>query len=161
MVPAAPHGTSLNRAEEKRVALDRVTSGRKLGFWGKLKRLALTDVGALVRGLNAADVEAMERLMLEADFGLPATADMVDFLEQEIRRGRLKTEADLRAALVDHLAVMLAGPDDPGALARAAVGPTVILFPCRGRHLSRRGHRPAQRLGRSAGGTLRQRVAGR
>lgn len=110
------------------MALDRVTSGRKLGFWGKLKRLALTDVGALVRGLNAADVEAMERLMLEADFGLPATADMVDFLEQEIRRGRLKTEADLRAALVDHLAAMLAGPEDPGALARAAAGPTVILF---------------------------------
>jgi len=110
------------------VARDRVTTGRKLGFWGRLKRLALTDVGALVRGLNASDVEAMERLMLEADFGLPATADLVDYLEQEIRRGGLKTEADLRNALADHLAGMLAGPEDPGAFRRAESGPTVILF---------------------------------
>ena len=45
--------------------MDRVTAGQKLGFWGKLKRLALTDVGALVRGLNAEDVEA-----LGLDYGL-------------------------------------------------------------------------------------------
>lgn len=110
------------------MAMDRVTQARKLGFWGKLKRLALTDVGALVRGLNADDVEAMERLMLEADFGLPATADLVDYLEQAIRRGGLKTEADLRNALADHLSGMLVGPGDPGALRQADTGPTVILF---------------------------------
>jgi fused signal recognition particle receptor len=107
---------------------DRVTAGKKLGFWGKLKRLALTDVGALVRGLNAGDVEEMERLMLEADFGLPATTELVDFLEAEIRKGKLKTEADLRSALEGRLSDLLRGAAEPGQLARAASGPTVVLF---------------------------------
>lgn len=107
---------------------ERVTAGEKLGFWGKLKRLALTDVGALVRGLNAADVEAMERLMLEADFGLPATAELVDWLEAEIRRGTLKTEAQLRKALEERIAGLLAGPPDPGGLVRPSAGPAVVLF---------------------------------
>jgi fused signal recognition particle receptor len=107
--------------------MDRVTAGQKLGFWGKLKRLALTDVGALVRGLNAEDVEALERVMLESDFGVPATSDLTDWIDSEIRSGRLKTEADLRKAVVARLTRMLSGPDDPGALQRAATPPTVIL----------------------------------
>jgi fused signal recognition particle receptor len=111
-----------------RVASDRVTVGKKLGFWGKLKRLALTDVGALVRRLNADDVEALERLMLEADFGVPATADLVDMLEQKIRSGKIKTEADLHGALQERLAELLAAPGEPGTFVRAASGPTVILF---------------------------------
>ena len=110
------------------MAADRITEGRKLGFWGKLKRLALTDVGALVRRLNADDVEALERLMLEADFGVPATADLVDMLEQKIRSGKIKTEADLRGALQERLAELLAAPGEPGTLVRAQSGPTVILF---------------------------------
>lgn len=107
--------------------MDRVTPREKLGFWRRLKRLALTDVGALVRKLNASDVEALERLMLEADFGLPATADLVDVLDDGIRRGRLRTEADLRTAVEDRLTALL---DGVGArpLARADQGPTVILF---------------------------------
>ena len=110
------------------MAADRITEGRKLGFWGKLKRLALTDVGALVRRLNADDVEALERLMLEADFGVPATADLVDMLEQKIRSGKIKTEADLRGALQERLAELLGAPGEPGTLVRARSGPTVILF---------------------------------
>ena len=75
---------------------NRVTEKQKVGFWARLKRLMVTDVGALARGLNAGDVEALERVMLESDFGLPATADLVDWIEGEIRRGTLKTDVDLR-----------------------------------------------------------------
>jgi fused signal recognition particle receptor len=107
---------------------ERVTTGAKVGFWGKLKRLALTDVGALVRGLNASQVEEMERVMLEADFGLPATADLVDFLEKEIRSGRVKTEPQLRSALEARLTGLLSSPSDPALFNRAAEGPTVLLF---------------------------------
>src|SRR6266508_3602607 len=107
---------------------DRVTEGRRLGLWARLKRVALTDVGALVRGFKAADIEAMERLLLEADFGIGATTDLVEMLEEGVRRGRLKSEDDLRAALRDRIAELLASPGDPGAIARAATGPTVILF---------------------------------
>lgn len=110
------------------MAIDRITEGRKLGLWGRLKRLALTDVGALVRRLNAEDIENLERTMLEADFGVPATTELVDFLDGEIRRGRLKSEADLRGALEARLAGLLAGPVDPGALRQASSGPTVVVF---------------------------------
>jgi len=107
---------------------DRVTEKRKVGFWGRLKRLALTDVGALVRRLNAADVEALERILLEADLGLSATADLVDALDGGIRAGRLRTEADLREAVEQAIADVLAGPDAPGMVARAPAPPTVVLF---------------------------------
>ncbi len=97
------------------------------GIWQRLKRLALTDVGALARGLNARDLEAMERLLIEADFGVPATLDLTEFLEGEVRRGKLTNEAQLRDALVARLGEMLTGPTDPARLATPASGPTVVL----------------------------------
>lgn len=106
---------------------DRVTRRTKLGLWSRIKRIALTDVGAIARGFRAADVEAMERLLLEADFGVAATTDLVEMLEDGVRRGRLKSEDDLRAALTERIATILDGGTDPGAMARAESGPTVIL----------------------------------
>jgi len=105
----------------------RVTQGKRLGFWAKLKQLALTDVGALVRGLKAADLEAMERVLLESDLGVAATADLVDLLDDQVRRGKLKSEDDVKAAIVERIGTMLAGPPEPATLARAASGPTVLL----------------------------------
>lgn len=105
----------------------RVTEQKKLGLWGRLKRLALTDVGAMVRGFNAADLEAVERVLLEADFGVPATMDLMAVLEDGVRRGRWKSEADLREALVGRIAELLAPPEGSGEIARAAEGPTVVL----------------------------------
>ena len=107
---------------------DRITKRGKLSLWGRLKRLALTDVGAIARGFKAADVEAMERLLLEADFGIPATTDLVTLLEDGVRRGRLKSEDDLRSALITRVAELLTSPGDPGTLARAERGPTVVLI---------------------------------
>jgi fused signal recognition particle receptor len=107
---------------------DRVTQRKSIGLWARIKRVALTDVGALARGFKAADVEAMERLLLESDFGISATTDLVELLEDGVRRGRLKTEQDLRAALVDRIAELLASPAPPGEIARADAGPTVILM---------------------------------
>lgn len=110
-----------------------MTSGRigeqKLSLWQRLKRVALTDVGALVRGMNAADLEALERTLIEADFGVQATIDLVGVVEDEVRRGRLKTEADLQQAVADRLRAILEVPgSNPGALAHATDGPTVIVF---------------------------------
>ena len=103
-------------------------SSEKLGLWTRLKRLALTDVNALMRGMNQADLEAMERLLLEADFGVPATLDLVQALEEDVRRGKLRTERDLYEAIAASLVAMLEGPPDPGALALASPGPTVVLI---------------------------------
>ena len=106
----------------------RITERKKLGLWARIKRLALTDVGAIARGFKAADVEAMERLLLEADFGIAATTDLVGMLEDGVRRGTLKTEEQLRNALVERITGLLSSPGDPGAIQRAASGPTVILM---------------------------------
>ena len=82
---------------------------RQEGLWSRITRVAMTDVGALMRGLNADDLERMERVLIEADFGVPATVELTQALEDEVRRGKLKTEADLRQALESRLASMLNG----------------------------------------------------
>ncbi len=102
--------------------------GPKRGLWQRLKRLALTDVGALVRGLKADDLEQMERILIEADFGVAATMDLVEFLEGEVRKGKVKTDADLRQAFANRVAELLAGPAEPGRLAAPPSGPTVVLI---------------------------------
>ena len=108
---------------------DRLGDGPKLGLWARLKRVALTDVGALVRGMNAADLEALERILIEADFGVPATLDLVQSVEDEVRRGKLKTEADLKGAVARRIESMLSGPADPGRVAIGeGPGPTVLVF---------------------------------
>jgi fused signal recognition particle receptor len=101
---------------------------RKESLWGRIKRIALTDVGALMRGLNAEDLENMERVLIEADFGVANTVELTQALEDEVRRGKLKTEADLRRALEGRLAALLNGRADPGTIARADPGPTVVLM---------------------------------
>jgi fused signal recognition particle receptor len=101
---------------------------RNEGLWARLKRFALTDVGALMRGLNAEDLEKMERVLIEADFGVPATVELTQALEDEVRKGTLKTEDDLRRALESRLAALLDGMENPGALAQSESGPTVILL---------------------------------
>jgi fused signal recognition particle receptor len=101
---------------------------RKQSLWTRIKRIALTDVGALMRGLNADDLEKMERILIEADFGVAATVELTQALEDEVRRGKLKTEADLKEALESRLSAMLNGSENPGVLAQAATGPTIILL---------------------------------
>lgn len=109
---------------------NRIGDAPKLSLWQKVKRIALTDVGALVRGMNAADLEALERTLIEADFGVQATVDLVHTVEDEVRRGRLKTEDDLKKAVQARLTAILEVPNtSPGAIARATDGgPTVIVF---------------------------------
>lgn len=107
---------------------NRIGAREKQNLWSRIKQIALTDVGALMRGLNADDLENMERVLIEADFGVPATVEITQALEDEVRRGKLKTEADLRRALRERLSAMLAGPEHAGRIARADPGPTVVLL---------------------------------
>jgi fused signal recognition particle receptor len=110
------------------MAVNRLGDGQQQNLWSRIKRIALTDVGALMRGLNADDLEKMERVLIEADFGVAATVELTQALEDEVRRGKLKTEADLKGALQGRLVTMLEGAEDPGAIARPAPGPAVILI---------------------------------
>ena len=69
-----------------------------------------------------ADRKAAERILLEADFGVEATEAIL----ADVSRA---PDGDFRAALERAVATMLAaaGGADPGALARAATPPTVLL----------------------------------
>jgi len=107
---------------------NRLADGEKQSLWSRIKQIALTDVGALMRGLNADDLESMERVLIEADFGVAATVELTQALENEVRRGKLKTEGDLKRALQQRLAAMLAGAEHPGVIAKAEPGPTVVLL---------------------------------
>jgi fused signal recognition particle receptor len=107
---------------------ERLAGSEKRSLWSRIKQIALTDVGALMRGLNAQDLEDLERVLIESDFGVPATVELIQVLEDEVRRGKLKTEADLKRALRERLSTLLAGPEDPGQIIRAAPGPTVVLL---------------------------------
>lgn len=100
----------------------------KSSVWTRIKRIALTDVGALMRGLNADDIENMERVLIEADFGVSATVELTQALEDEVRRGKVKTEADLKRSLQQRLTQLLESPGHDGVVARAESGPTIILL---------------------------------
>jgi fused signal recognition particle receptor len=101
---------------------------KKLSVWQRIRRFAMTDVGALVRGLKADDLEQIERILLESDFGVPATLELTDELEHLIRDGKVKTDRDLHDRLVSRLADMLSAPGDAGLVVRAEPGPTVVLI---------------------------------
>ncbi len=103
-------------------------SSEQLSVWQRIRRFALTDVGALVRGLKGDELEEIERLLLEADFGVPATMALVQALESAIRDGKVKTDVELRAALIGRLTDLLSSPGNPGGLERAASGPSVYLI---------------------------------
>jgi fused signal recognition particle receptor len=89
--------------------------------------VALTDVGVLVRGLDEHTLEDVERVLVEADFG-SAALEIAEGLEQQLRRGKLKTEPAVRDWLGERIAEYL-----PGSAAGAELdlgdgdGPGVVL----------------------------------
>jgi fused signal recognition particle receptor len=101
-----------------------------VGLWSRLRELALADVGALVRGSGGAQLAAFELLLLEADLGPAAAQQLVDEVTAALRRGELRGAAEVRTVLEHRLTTMLSAgaSTDPGQIARAATGPTVVLL---------------------------------
>ena len=97
-------------------------------LWTKIKDVALTDVGAIVRaGAIQGSLEKLEEVLLEADFGVPTTMRLVADIEGQARRGFIKTQDQFLAALENGIADSLsAGNSNPG-INRAESGPTVLL----------------------------------
>ena len=100
-----------------------------MGIWKKIKQVALTDVRVLARGMGRAELDSFERALIESDLGVAATTELVGAVTEEVRRGRLRTADDVHGVLEQRLTAMLtANGGDPGAVARSAEGPTVILM---------------------------------
>ncbi len=88
---------------------------RGKSLWQKIIDVSLTDVSVLVKGIDEDSIEELERILLEADFGVDAATDLVDELETAARRGRVKTEAQLRELLSGRIREILTPAGDRAA----------------------------------------------
>jgi fused signal recognition particle receptor len=97
-------------------------------LWSRLKDVALTDVGVIMRGgVREGSLEQLEQLLLEADFGVPVTLRLVEDVGRQAQLGKVKTDVEFRDALERGIEEALrAGRSDP-ALIFASEKPTVIL----------------------------------
>ncbi|MEE9470443.1 MAG: signal recognition particle-docking protein FtsY [Gemmatimonadota bacterium] len=100
----------------------------KRSFWQKVVDLALTDARTLQNGIDEASIERLERTLLESDFGVPATMELIAELERAAERGKVRVEEDLRALLSGRVREMLVeGDSEPAELERPPEGPGVTL----------------------------------
>lgn len=97
----------------------------KKGFWKKLVDLALTDVRVVVGGMDHESLETLEERLLQADFGVKAALRLVEGVEEQARRGKVRGGAELREALRDQVRDILGPAPEP--LRLAAAPPTVYL----------------------------------
>ena len=98
------HGGSVT---DERMSLRDGGGGKSL--WQRIVDVSLTDVSVLVKGLDEDSIEDLEQVLLEADFGVDATMDLVEELETASRRGKVKTEAGLRRLLAERIHRFLTG----------------------------------------------------
>jgi len=99
---------------------------RKKGLWRRAVDLALTDVRVVAGGVDNDGLEALEERLLAADFGVAATMRLVDRAEQAMRRGKVRGNKELAAALTSEIASILDAGDE-GYLEAADTGPTIYL----------------------------------
>lgn len=95
----------------------------KGGLWRRIK-------AAFVGGVDAGVLEAVERVLVEADFG-PVAFQLLEAMEQELRRGTLKTEDDTQRWLLERIAALVRDGDgrEPGAFNLGdGAGPAVFLM---------------------------------
>ena len=97
-------------------------------LWQRIKDVALADVGVLLKGgVKAGDLEALEELLLAADFGVATTLRLVAEVERLAKRGEAKSEEEFREALRALIEGELRKGNSAPALARASSAPTVLL----------------------------------
>ncbi len=101
----------------------------KRSLWQRIKEVALTDVGVVVRGgVDKISLEKVEEMMLDADFGVKTTLELVSELDRLGKQGYIKSDRDFLDLLrLGVQQTLEKGNSDP-ALAVAPRGtPTVIV----------------------------------
>jgi len=107
--------------------------GAARSLWQKIVDVSLTDVATLVQGIDDESIEALEQVLLEADFGVDVTMELVEELERAAQRGKVKSETDLREFLGGRIRSVFEEADAEGVpkptmTPEAANGPHVILL---------------------------------
>jgi fused signal recognition particle receptor len=107
---------------------------RKRSLWRRIVDFALTDVNTIVEGgFDADSIERVEQVLLEADFGVETTLDLVEALERASERGQVTSPEDLRALLRTRIGEYLAPEGetaamDPGVLARGPERGVILVL---------------------------------
>ncbi|HUE76553.1 MAG TPA: signal recognition particle-docking protein FtsY [Longimicrobiales bacterium] len=91
------------------------TEEERKTLWQRVKEVALTDVGVVMRGgLDEGALEQLEEVLLASDFGVKATLRLVDHVEGLTRAGKVGTEAELREAVEEEIhRILSSGRSDP------------------------------------------------
>ncbi len=93
------------------------TGEEKKNLWQRVKDVALTDVGVIMRGgLDHESLERLEELLLANDFGVKATLRLVDHVEDLTRSGKVTTEGELRGAVEDEIHRILSSGQSDASL---------------------------------------------
>jgi fused signal recognition particle receptor len=103
-------------------------SGEKPSLWQRIKDLALTDVTVAMQGLDEGSLEKIEETLLAADFGVPATMQLVDHVEAVSRTGKIRTEQDFLETVEKEILSILQSGTGRSTLAFAPQPPTVFLM---------------------------------
>jgi fused signal recognition particle receptor len=103
-------------------------TGEKPSLWERIKQVAFTDVNVMMAGLDEGSLEKVEETLLAADFGVPATMQLVDAVEALSRTGRIRTERDFHDAVQQEILKILHGGNGDASLRFAPEGPTVFLM---------------------------------
>jgi fused signal recognition particle receptor len=93
---------------------ERTGRGRARSLWQKIVDVSLTDVSTLVKGFDEDAIEELEQVLLEADFGVDVTMELVEDLERAAQRGKVKSESDLRSFLADRIRDVFRDADEAG-----------------------------------------------
>jgi len=100
----------------------------KRSLWQRIKDVALADVTAVARrGAKEGSLEAVEELLLDADFGVPTTLQLVESLERAAQRGAIRTHDEFLHELSTGIRNALLSGNADRELHFAATKPTVIL----------------------------------
>jgi fused signal recognition particle receptor len=104
------------------------SKGEKRTLWSRIKEVALTDVGVLVKGLDEGSLEKLEELLIANDFGVAATMRLVTTVETLSRQGRIKTEQEFLTTVETEIRDILHGGNDDSTLHFSVAPPTVFLM---------------------------------
>lgn len=96
-------------------------------LWSRIKKVAFTDVNVLMRDDMEGSLEQIEEVLLESDFGVNATMQLVEKVETLSRAGRIRSEKQFFDAVSAEIRTILGGNGTDPAL-RTADGVTVYLI---------------------------------
>jgi fused signal recognition particle receptor len=108
--------------------LRRTDDTPRRSLWQRVRDVAMSDVSFFTQaGVIQGSLEKLEEILIEADFGVATSMRLVEDVEQQARRGTIKSQEEFLAALEEAVARSLGADGDDTSLHFAPEKPTVIL----------------------------------